>query len=142
SKMAPEERRQRFDGLFAYPIPALVIARHLEVFPECLEMARQHGRTLLRTPATTIHFTSKFIEYLNEYQAPTITRHGVLLDIYGEGVLIIGDSGIGKSETAIELVKRGHRLVSDDAVDIQRVGNQLFGKAPELIRHYMELRGI
>ena len=142
AKMEPERRLKSFDGLFNYPIPALVIARHLDVFPECLEMARKHGRTLLRTQDTTIHFTSKFIEYLNQYLAPTITRHGVLLDIYGEGVLIIGDSGIGKSETAIELIKRGHRLVSDDAVDIQRVGVQLFGRAPELIRHYMELRGI
>jgi len=141
-KLSPEERMSRFESLFAYPIPALVISRNLEAFPECLEMAARYGRTLLRTQETTILFTSKFIEYLNRLLAPSITRHGVLLDIYGEGVFIIGDSGIGKSETAIELVKRGHRLVSDDAVDIHRIGTQLFGRAPDLIRHYMELRGI
>ncbi len=135
-------RAERFAGLFAYDIPALVISRDLECFPECMEMARQYGRTLLSTPDTTVVFTSKVIDYLNHVLAATVTRHGVLLDIYGEGVLIIGDSGIGKSETAIELVKRGHRLVADDAVDIRRVSNQLIGKAPELIRHYIELRGI
>ena len=133
-KMRPEQRRRSFDGLFSRAIPALVIARWLPIF--------RYKRTLLRTKETTINFTSKFIDYLNRSLAPTITRHGVLLDISGQGVLIVGDSGIGKSETAIELIKRGHRLVSDDAVEIQRVGNQLFGKAPELIRHYMELRGI
>ena len=105
-------------------------------------MAEKYGRTLLATPDTTVVFTSKVIDYLNHELAATVTRHGVLLDIYGEGVLIIGESGIGKSETAIELVKRGHRLVADDAVDIRRVSNQLIGKAPELIRHYIELRGI
>ncbi len=141
-KMRPEQRRRSFDGLFSRAIPALVIARWLPIFPECLAMAKRYKRTLLRTKETTINFTSKFIDYLNRSLAPTITRHGVLLDISGQGVLIVGDSGIGKSETAIELIKRGHRLVSDDAVEIQRVGNQLFGKAPELIRHYMELRGI
>ena len=105
-------------------------------------MARKYQRTLLHTAETTVDFTTKVIELLTQLMAPTITRHGVLLDIYGEGVLITGDSGIGKSETAIELVKRGHRLVADDAVDIRRVSDQLIGKAPELIRHYIELRGI
>ena len=145
-KMSPAEREARFDGLFSYPIPALVVARNLEIFPECLAMAQKHGRTLLRTQETTIQFTSQFIDYLSLRMAPTITRHGVLMEIYGLGVFIIGDSGIGKSETAIELVKRGHRLISDDAVDIQRMatrfGMQLYGRAPALIRHYIELRGI
>lgn len=140
--MTHQRRIESFSGLFEYDIPALVISRDLECFPECMEMARQYGRTLLSTPDTTVVFTSKVIDYLNHELAATVTRHGVLLDIYGEGVLIIGDSGIGKSETAIELVKRGHRLVADDAVDIRRVSNQLIGKAPELIRHYIELRGI
>ena len=140
--MSHQRRIESFAGLFEYDIPALVISRDLECFPECMEMARQYGRTLLSTPDTTVVFTSKVIDYLNHELAATVTRHGVLLDIYGEGVLIIGDSGIGKSETAIELVKRGHRLVADDAVDIRRVSNQLIGKAPELIRHYIELRGI
>ena len=140
--MESEKRKESFSGLFTYDIPALVISRDLDCFPECMEMAVAHKRTLLSTPDTTVVFTSKVIDYLNHVLAATVTRHGVLLDIYGEGVLIIGDSGIGKSETAIELVKRGHRLVADDAVDIRRVSNDLIGKAPELIRHYIELRGI
>ena len=140
--MDHQRRVESFSSLFEYEIPALVISRDLGCFPECMEMARKFGRNLLSTSDTTVVFTSKVIDYLNHELAATVTRHGVLLDIYGEGVLIIGDSGIGKSETAIELVKRGHRLVADDAVDIRRVSNQLIGKAPELIRHYIELRGI
>ena len=140
--MTPEQRTESFSHLFAYDIPALVVSRDLDIYPECLTMARKYQRTLLHTADTTVVFTTRVIEYLSLRLAPTITRHGVLLDIYGEGVMIIGDSGIGKSETAIELVKRGHRLVADDAVDIRRVSDQLIGKAPELIRHYIELRGI
>lgn len=140
--MDSEQRAKSFSHLFEYNIPALVVSRDLDIYPECLAMARRHQRTLLHTTDTTVGFTTKVIELLSQKLAPTITRHGVLLDIYGEGVLITGDSGIGKSETAIELVKRGHRLVADDAVDIRRVSNQLIGKAPELIRHYIELRGI
>ncbi len=140
--LTSEERQKAFAGLFAYHIPALVIARDLEIFPECLDMARRYQRTLLHTQETTVDFTTQVIEILSQRLAPSITRHGVLLDIYGEGVLITGESGVGKSETAIELVKRGHRLVADDAVEIRRVTNQLIGKAPELIRHYIELRGI
>jgi HPr kinase/phosphorylase len=137
-----EARKKSFDDLFLYDIPALVIARDLDCFPECLVSAREHEKTLLRTPETTVDFTAHAIEYLNRVLAPCITRHGVLLDIYGEGVMITGDSAIGKSETAIELIMRGHRLVADDAVEIRRVSNQLFGTAPEVIRHYIELRGI
>lgn len=140
--MTPEQREVSFSRLFSYDIPALVVSRDLDVYPECLSMARKFHKTLLHTVDTTVDFTTKVIEYLTEALAPSITRHGVLLDIFGEGVMITGDSGIGKSETAIELVKRGHRLVADDAVDIRRVSNQLLGKAPELIRHYIELRGI
>ena len=140
--LTPEEREKSFAGLFAYGIPALVVARDLKVFPECVEMAKKYQRTLLHTKDTTVDFTTQVIEMLSQRLAPSITRHGVLLDIYGEGVLITGESGVGKSETAIELVKRGHRLVADDAVEIRRVSNQLIGKAPELIRHYIELRGI
>ena len=137
-----EERRKSFEDLFCYEIPALVISRNLDVFPECLEMARKHGRTLLRTKYTSVEYTSMTIDYLNHVLAPVITRHGVLMDVYGEGVLIFGDSGIGKSETAIELIKRGHRLVADDAVEITRIGSVLSGTAPELIRNYLEVRGI
>lgn len=138
-----EERRKRFEDLFCYEIPALVISRNLDVFPECLEMAQKHGRTLLRTKYTSVEFTAMTIDYLNHALAPVITRHGVLVDVYGEGVLIFGDSGIGKSETAIELIKRGHRLIADDAVEIRRVSSKsLVGQSPENIRHFIELRGI
>jgi len=122
--------------------PALVISRGLDCFPQCLESAEQHEKTILRTEETTVDFTSHAIEYLNRALAPCVTRHGVLLDIYGEGVMITGDSGVGKSETAIELIMRGHRLVADDAVELRRISNQLIGTAPEVIRHYIELRGI
>ena len=137
-----EERKTAFDDLFLYDIPALVIARDLDCFPECLQSAREHERTLLRTQETTVDFTAHTIEFLNRQLAPCIGRHGVLMDVYGEGVMLTGDSGIGKSETGIELIMRGHRLVADDSVDIRRVSNQLIGTSPEMIRHYIELRGI
>lgn len=136
------QRRKCFDDLFQYDIPALVISRGLDCFPECLESARERNRTLLRTKETTVEFTSHTIDYLNRVLAPCVTRHGVLLDIYGEGVMITGDSGVGKSEAAIELIMRGHRLVADDAVELRRISSQLIGTAPEVIRHYIELRGI
>ncbi len=137
-----EEREKKFEDLFRHEIPALVISRSLEVYPECIEMARKYRRTLLRTQYTSVEFTAMAIDYLNHELAPMIQRHGVLMDVYGEGVLILGESGIGKSETAIELIKRGHRLVADDAVEIRRIGETLIGTAPELIRHYLEVRGI
>ena len=138
-----EERRKRFEDLFCYEIPALVISRNLDIFPECLEMAQKHGRTLLRTKYTSVEFTAMTIDYLNHALAPVITRHGVLVDVYGEGVLIVGDSGVGKSETAIELIKRGHRLIADDAVEIRKVSSKtLVGSAPDNIRHFIELRGV
>ena len=141
--MVPEERKRRFDNLFMYDIPALVIARGLECFPECLESAREHDKTLLRSDEVTVKFTSHTIEFLGRELAPCVTRHGVLIDVYGEGVMIVGDSGVGKSEVAIELIMRGHRLVADDAVEIRRISNEMVvGSAPEVIRHYMELRGI
>ncbi len=142
-KMTEEERRRSFDRLLAQELPALVISRGLEPFPECMEMAEKYDRTILRTQDTTSAFMSSLIAALKVYLSPRITRHGVLVEVYGEGVLILGESGVGKSETAIELVKRGHRLVADDAVEIKQVGfGSLIGSAPELIRHYIELRGI
>ena len=142
-KLSSEQRAIIFDHLFSYKIPALVIARNLEPLPECLEMAKKHDITVLRSHETTSYIVSSLISALKSYLAPRITRHGVLVEIYGEGILIFGDSGIGKSEAAVELVKRGHRLVADDAVEIKRVGvKRLVGSAPELIRHYIELRGI
>ena len=142
SRMTTEERTRVFNRLMSYNFPALIVSRHMEVFSELLEMAKKHGRTLLRTDSDTVDATSHIIDYLNDALAPQITRHGVLMNIYGHGVLILGDSGIGKSETAIELLKRGHQLVADDAVEIRRVSNRLHGVAPELIRHYIEVRGV
>ena len=140
--MTPERRRKCFDSLFLYDIPALVICRGLDFCPECIDSAKEHEKTLLRSQETTVEFTSHTIEYLNRTLAPCVTQHGVLLDIYGEGVMITGDSGIGESESAIELIMRGHRLVADDAVELRLISNQLIGTAPEIIRHYIELRGI
>ena len=140
--LSGEERRKCFDGLFLYDIPALVFARNLDCPVECMESAKEHGRTILRTKDTTVNFTSHTVEYLNRMLAPCVTRHGVLLDIHGVGVMITGDSGVGKSEAAIELIMRGHRLVADDAVELRRISNELVGTAPEIIRHYIELRGI
>ena len=111
--MPLEQRRKVFEDLLRCEIPALIVARNMEIFPELMEIARKHGRTLLRTEKTTVELTSHIIDYLNRALAPQITRHGVLMNIYGQGVLMIGDSGIGKSETAIELLKRGHRLIAD-----------------------------
>ena len=140
--MEEEQRREVFDHFLRCEIPALIISRNMEVFPELLELAEKHGRTLLRTPMMTVDLSSAVIDYLNRALAPQIVRHGVLMNIYGQGVLMLGDSGIGKSETAIELLKRGHRLVADDAVEIRQVSNQLIGTAPEIIRHYVEIRGV
>lgn len=138
-----EERLARFGRLFETGIPVLVISRNIEVFPECLETAKQHNVPILRTNDFTSTTVSALIAYLKVQLAPRITLHGVLIEIYGEGVLLLGDSGVGKSETAIELVKRGHRLIADDAVEIKRVSDKtLVGTAPEVIRHFIELRGI
>ena len=138
----PQERRRSFDAFFQYNIPALVITRGLDCFSECMESAKVYQRTLLQTRDTTVDFSSRTIEYLTRRLAPRTTEHGVLLEIYGQGVMITGDSGVGKSEVAMELIMRGHRLVADDAVDLRRISNQLIGAAPEMIRYYMELRGI
>ena len=142
-KMDPQVRRQRFDRLLSYPVPALIITRGIQPYPECLEMAEKHGRTVLSTRETTSSFMSALIGSLYNHLAPRITRSGVMMEIYGEGVLIQGESGVGKSEVAIELIKRGHRIIADDAVEIKNTNHgTLMATAPELIRHYMELRGI
>ncbi len=142
-KLSSEQRTIIFEHLFSYKIPALIISRDLEALPECLEMAKKHDVTVLRSNETTSYVVSSLITSLKSHLAPRITRHGVLVEIYGEGILIMGDSGIGKSETAIELVKRGHRLVADDAVEIKKISSkELLGNAPDVLRHYIELRGI
>ena len=137
------QRSQIYDRLFSYKIPALLIARGLQPDEEMLAMAKKHNITILGTQERTSAITSHIITYLKNAMAPRISRHGVLVEAYGEGVLLIGDSGIGKSEAALELVKRGHRLIADDAVEIKKVAaNMLIGTSPELIRNYIELRGI
>ena len=142
-KLNQQERLAVFDRLFAYKFPALLVARDIEPDPECLEMAKKHNITLLRSKEPTSTIVSAIITFLKAELAPRITRHGVLMEVYGEGLLLIGESGIGKSETAVELLKRGHRLIADDAVEIRQVSSSsLVGTAPELIRDYVELRGI
>ena len=142
-KKTPQERLVIFDRLFDYKIPALLICRSLPVDEECLAMAKKHNISILRSSEATSSFCSSLISYLRAELAPMVTRHGVLMEIYGEGVLLTGESGIGKSEAALELLKRGHRLIADDAVEIRRIStNTLAGSAPELIRNYIELRGI
>ena len=143
AKMSEQDCGRFFDRMFSYKIPALLIARNLPIPAQCLEMAAKHNITVLRSPEATSSLVSSIITYLRAALAPMITRHGVLMEVYGEGLLLIGDSGIGKSEAAIELLKRGHRLIADDAVEIRKVSsNSLVGTAPELIRDYIELRGI
>ena len=143
SGLTSEQRRERFDRLLSYPVPALIITRGLEPFPECMEMAEKHDRTVLRSPLQTSVLMGALISSLYNHLAPQITQSGVMLEVYGEGVLIQGESGVGKSEVAIELLKRGHRLVADDAVEIKETSRDtLIATAPELIRGYMELRGI
>ena len=138
-----DEREKKLDKFFALGFPALVVTRGLQIFPEMTEIAEKYNVTLLRTEDVTSSFMSAIISYLNVQIAPRRTRHGVLVEVYGEGILILGESGVGKSETAIELVKRGHRLVADDAVEIKRVSNKtLVGSSPAIIRHFVELRGI
>jgi len=142
-KRTAQERLQIFDRLFAYKFPALLIARDLLPDPQCLEMAKKYNVTLLRTHEPTSTIISAIITYLKAALAPRITRHGVLMEVYGEGLLLTGDSGMGKSEAAVELLKRGHRLIADDAVEIRKIsGHTLMGTAPELIRNYVEMRGI
>ncbi len=142
-RMTPEARSACFDKLFSTGIPVLIISRNIGVFPECLEAAKKYHIPILRTNDFTSTAMSAIIASLKVNLAPRVTLHGVLIEIYGEGVLLLGDSGVGKSETAIELVKRGHRLIADDAVEIKRVSDRtLVGTAPEVIRHFIELRGI
>ena len=141
--MSEERRYKAFEDFMKFNIPGLVICHGVQPFPECVEMAEKYDRNLFVTEEDTSSFMADLISYLSRALAPRITCHGVLVEVYGEGLLITGDSGVGKSETALELIKRGHRLIADDAVEIRRVNrDMLVGTAPEMIRYYMELRGI
>ena len=142
-KLTGEQKEKVFDSFMSHKPPLVVVARSKEIIPEMLDAAKKYGVFLMRTAEATSHFLAAIISFLNVELAPRITRHGVLVEVYGEGILILGESGVGKSETAIELVKRGHRLIADDAVEIRRVSAKtLVGTSPENIRHFVELRGI
>lgn len=141
--MPEEKKREILEQLLAHPTPGYVFCRDLVPDPIFQEIAKKHGVPILNTSKATSAFMAEVIRWLNVKLAPCITVHGVLVDIYGEGVLITGESGIGKSEAALELIKRGHRLVTDDVVEIRKVSEDtLIGKAPEITKHFIEIRGI
>ena len=142
-KMTSDQKREALEKLFEKNIPCVIVTRGMEIYPEMTQLAEKHKTPVLRTNNSTSRFMSSLIAFLNVELAPRLTMHGVLVEVYGEGILLLGDSGVGKSEAAIELVKRGHRLVADDAVEIKRVSDiSLLGSAPDVIRHFVELRGI
>ncbi|MBE7012877.1 MAG: HPr(Ser) kinase/phosphatase [Ruminococcaceae bacterium] len=143
SGMDSSHRRSALEALFRKNIPCVIVTHDMETPGEMIELAEAYNVPLFSSRVSTSRFMSALIAYLNVQLAPEMTTHGVLVEVYGEGVLLLGDSGVGKSETAIELVKRGHRLVADDAVEIRRVSDKaLVGSSPEIIRHFIELRGI
>ena len=142
-RFTEEKAQHRLKEWFSHKPVAVVICRDLAVPDMYVEAAKEYGIPLLRSGESTSNFESALIAFLSLHLAPRITRHGVLVEVYGEGILLLGESGVGKSETAIELIKRGHRLIADDAVEIRRVSNKsLVGTAPDNIRHFIELRGI
>ena len=136
-------KRERLEKYFASRMPCVLIGRNLTPPPEMMEAAKKYNTPILISGLTTTKLSHKTTEYLDKILAPSISRHAGLMDIYGVGIMLTGDSGVGKSETALELVKRGHRLVADDVVEIIKLsGNQLIGRSPEIIRHMMEIRGL
>ncbi|MBQ3224688.1 MAG: HPr(Ser) kinase/phosphatase [Oscillospiraceae bacterium] len=141
--LSDEVRAQRLDFYLSHKPVVCIVTRSLEMPKEFLPLAEKYGVPVLSTKDSTSACMSAIISFLGVQLAPRITRHGVLVEVYGEGILLLGDSGVGKSETAIELIKRGHRLIADDAVEIRRVSNKtLVGSSPANIRHFMERRGI
>ena len=142
-KQSREERYAILDRYFSYPLPCLIVCRGLQPPEELISVARRRQVPVYSSQMVTSKFTAMAIHYLNRCLAPHVTRHGVLLDVYGVGVLLSGKSGVGKSEAALELIKRGHQLVADDVVDVCRISdNRLIGTCPEKVRHFMEIRGI
>lgn len=142
-ELTPEERMERLDMFFERGFPCMVVARGEDVYPEMIIVAKKYGIPVFKVQDVTSRFMSGLIRYLNLQLAPRTNRHGVLVEVYGEGILILGESGVGKSEIALELVKRGHRLVADDQVEIRKVSDKtLVGTAPDIIRHFLEIRGI
>lgn len=141
--LSSEVRYNSLKRLFEKNISAIILTRNSNASAEMLKLAEEYETPVLRTSQSTSQFTSTLIAYLNIELAPRITRHGVLVEVYGQGVLILGESGVGKSEAAVELIKRGHRLVADDAVEIKKVSSKsLVGSSPDIIRHFIEIRGI
>ncbi len=143
SRFGGEKRSYVADSIFSLKPPAVIICRNLDCGKEIMDSAQKHKIPVLRTPEATSSVSAALVSFLSVELAPRITRHGVLVEVYGEGCLLIGDSGVGKSETAIELIKRGHRLIADDAVEIRRVSRKsLVGSSPANIRHFIEVRGV
>lgn len=141
--MEPQARQEMLKKYFSYNLPCVVICRGLKPPQDLLDIAREHDIAVYQSNVVTTKFTFNAINYLNDCLALSVTRHGVLVDVHGVGVLLTGDSGVGKSEAALELVKRGHQLVADDVVDIRRVSDdKLVGQCPPMVRHFMEIRGI
>ncbi len=141
--LSADVQRERLEKYFSFDIPCVVIARSMPCLPIMAELAAARNVPIYQSSAVTTKFTASAIVFLNSRLAPRVTRHGVLVDVFGVGVLLTGESGVGKSEAALELVKRGHQLVADDVVDICRVAeNRLVGEAPEMVRHFMEIRGL
>ena len=141
--LSPAERSRAIETFMQYDIAALVICHGVPAFPECIELAEKYDRNLFITNEDTSAFQANVINSLQSYLAPRTQVHGVLVEIYGEGVLIMGESGIGKSETAVELLKRGHRLIADDAVELKKISShELLGSPPAVLKHYVELRGV
>lgn len=141
-QLSSELRYKRIEDYFNYPIPALIISRDLEVFPEILELAKLHDINILKSSEPTSKLINQLTNYINFQLATEIRTHGVFVEVYGVGVLIKGKSGVGKSETALDLVIRGHRLISDDTVIIKKTDDGLIGRSPEITRHFMEIRGL
>ena len=142
-KLTPERRHEVYDALISSQIPCLLFSRGMKPEEDVLELCNHYGVPCMVSEKTTSDLMAEVIRWLNVKLAPMISIHGVLVDVFGEGVLIMGESGIGKSEAALELIKRGHRLVSDDVVEIRRVSDEtIIGSAPDITRHFIELRGI
>ena len=141
--LSPEERAKSVCALFEKNIPALIVTRDHKVHKEILDAARKYQTPVLRTSQATSDFSSELVKYLKMELAPRVSMHGVLVEVNGEGILILGGSGVGKSETALEIVKRGHRLIADDQIEIRKVSETtLLGRAPDVIKHLIEIRGI
>ena len=142
-QLPSDERHMRLEDFFKSRPVGIIATSSITISEESISYAEKYKVPLLRTSTNTSEFMAALIAFLNVSLGPRITRHGVLVEVYGEGILLLGDSGVGKSETAIELLKRGHRLIADDAVEIKKVSaTTLVGRAPEIIRHYVELRGV